>query len=77
LRYACRITLPGFALGALTVGGFFWLPQYFLLRVAGYLEMEQDFVVKRPGTRLRFTKTGRRAFEDCVAFPCDIVSKDE
>lgn len=33
--HAARITLLGFVLGALTVGGFFWLPQYFLLWVAG------------------------------------------
>jgi hypothetical protein len=32
---AARITWLGFALGALTVGGFFWLPQYFLLWMAG------------------------------------------
>jgi hypothetical protein len=32
---AARIALLGFALGVLTVGGFFWLPQYFLLWMAG------------------------------------------
>jgi hypothetical protein len=32
---ATRIALLGFALGALTVGGFFWLPQYFPLWMAG------------------------------------------
>lgn len=32
---ATRIALLGFALGALTVSGFFWLPQYFLLWMAG------------------------------------------
>lgn len=32
---ASRIVSLGFALGALTVGGFFWLPQYFLLWMAG------------------------------------------
>jgi hypothetical protein len=30
-----RIALLGLALGALTVGGYFWLPQYFLLWMAG------------------------------------------
>lgn len=30
-----RIVLLGVALGALTVGGYFWLPQYFLLWMAG------------------------------------------
>lgn len=34
-KRATRITLLGFVLGALTVGGFFWLPQYFLLWMAG------------------------------------------
>jgi hypothetical protein len=32
---ATRTALLGFALGALTVGGFFWLPQYFPLWMAG------------------------------------------
>lgn len=32
---ATRIALLGFALGVLTVGGFFWLPQYFPLWMAG------------------------------------------
>lgn len=32
---AARIALLGFVLGALTVGGFFWLPQYFLLWMVG------------------------------------------
>ncbi|HKX00840.1 MAG TPA: hypothetical protein VJN43_24065 [Bryobacteraceae bacterium] len=31
---AARITVLGFVLGALTVGGFLWLPQYFLLWMA-------------------------------------------
>jgi hypothetical protein len=30
-----RIALLGLALGVLTVGGYFWLPQYFLLWMAG------------------------------------------
>lgn len=30
-----RIALLGVALGALTIGGYFWLPQYFLLWMAG------------------------------------------
>lgn len=33
--HAARITWLGFMLGALTVGGFYWLPQYFLLWMAG------------------------------------------
>ncbi len=34
-KQATRTALLGFALGALTVGGFFWLPQYFSLWMAG------------------------------------------
>lgn len=33
--YAMRISLLGVALGVLTLGGYFWLPQYFLLWMAG------------------------------------------
>lgn len=47
------------------------------LEEAGYLEVEKDFVGKKPRTRVRLTKSGRRAFENYVAFLRDIVGKDE
>lgn len=34
-RHAERMALLGLALGILTLGGYFWLPQYFLLWMAG------------------------------------------
>jgi DNA-binding MarR family transcriptional regulator len=45
------------------------------LEQAGYLEVEKDFVGKKPRTRLRLTKTGRRAFEDYVAFLRELVGE--
>jgi DNA-binding MarR family transcriptional regulator len=47
------------------------------LEEAGYLEVEKDFVGKKPRTRVRLTKSGRRAFENYVAFLRDILGKDE
>lgn len=47
------------------------------LEEAGYLEVEKDFVGKKPRTRVRLTKSGRRAFQSYVAFLRDILSKDE
>lgn len=46
------------------------------LEQSGYLEVEKDFVGKKPRTRVRLTKTGRRAFEDYVKFLREIVGKD-
>jgi DNA-binding MarR family transcriptional regulator len=46
------------------------------LEQAGYVEVEKDFVGKKPRTRVRLTKTGRRAFENYVAFLRDLVGKD-
>ena len=37
------------------------------LESAGYVDVEKDFVGKRPRTRVTLTKEGRRAFEDYVA----------
>jgi len=46
------------------------------LEQSGYLEVEKDFVGKKPRTRVRLTKAGRRAFENYVAFLREIVGKD-
>jgi DNA-binding MarR family transcriptional regulator len=46
------------------------------LEQSGYLEMEKDFVGKKPRTRVRLTRTGRRAFEDYLAFLREIVGQD-
>lgn len=43
---------------------------------AGYLEVEKDFVGKKPRTRVRLTKAGRRAFENYVAFLREIVGSE-
>ncbi len=43
---------------------------------AGYLEVEKDFVGKKPRTRVRLTKAGRRAFENYVAFLREIVGNE-
>lgn len=46
------------------------------LEQSGYLEMEKDFVGKKPRTRVRLTKAGRRAFEDYIAFLREIVGQE-
>lgn len=46
------------------------------LEQAGYLEVEKDFVGKKPRTRMRLTKAGRRAFDNYVAFLREIVGKN-
>lgn len=38
------------------------------LEQAGYVAVEKDFADKRPRTRVKLTKQGRRAFEDYVAY---------
>jgi DNA-binding MarR family transcriptional regulator len=43
------------------------------LEQAGYVEVEKDFVGKKPRTRVRPSRAGRRAFEDYVAYLRDIV----
>jgi DNA-binding MarR family transcriptional regulator len=45
------------------------------LEEAGYAEVEKDFVAKRPRTRVRLTKAGRRAFENYVAYLRDIIDE--
>ncbi len=44
------------------------------LEAASYVEVEKDFVGKKPRTRVRLSKNGRRAFEDYVAYLRDIVA---
>jgi len=46
------------------------------LERSGYLEREKDFVGKKPRTRVRLTRTGRRAFEDYLALLWEIVGQD-
>lgn len=46
------------------------------LEQSGYLEVDKDFVGKKPRTRVRLTKAGRRAFESYVAFLREIVGRD-
>lgn len=46
------------------------------LEQAGYVEVEKDFVGKKPRTRVQLTKAGRRAFENYIAFLREIVGKD-
>jgi DNA-binding MarR family transcriptional regulator len=43
------------------------------LEDAGYAEVEKDFIGKKPRTRVRLSKKGRRAFEDYVAYLRDII----
>jgi DNA-binding MarR family transcriptional regulator len=46
------------------------------LEQSGYVEVEKDFVGKKPRTRVRLTKVGRRAFEDYIAFLREIVGQE-
>ena len=43
------------------------------LEQAGYLMVEKDFADKRPRTRVKLTRQGRRAFEAYVAGLKDII----
>lgn len=43
------------------------------LEEQGYLEVEKDFVRKKPRTRVRLSKTGRKAFEEYVAYLRELV----
>jgi len=45
------------------------------LESAGYVEVEKDFAGKKPRTRVRLTKAGRRAFEGYVTFLRDIIEQ--
>ena len=41
----------------------------------GYIVVEKDFDNKKPRTRVKLTKDGRRAFEAYVAFLRDIIDQ--
>ena len=43
------------------------------LEQAGYIEVEKDFVAKKPRTRVRLAKAGRRALENYIAYLREIV----
>jgi DNA-binding MarR family transcriptional regulator len=43
------------------------------LEQAGYVEVVKDFVAKKPRTRVRLIRAGRRAFEDYIAYLREIV----
>jgi len=45
------------------------------LEEAGYVEVEKDFVAKKPRTRIRLSKNGRRAFEEYVAYLREIIDQ--
>ncbi len=45
------------------------------LEQSGYVEVEKDFIGKKPRTRVRLTKAGRRAFENYVSFLREIVGQ--
>jgi DNA-binding MarR family transcriptional regulator len=44
------------------------------LEQAGYITVEKDFADKRPRTRVKLTKAGRRAFEDYVGYLRDLIA---
>ncbi len=43
------------------------------LEEAGYIDVEKDFIGKKPRTRVKLSRKGRRAFEDYVAYLRDII----
>src|SRR5579863_6539433 len=43
------------------------------LEQAGYIDVEKDFDGKKPRTRVRLARSGRRAFDDYVAYLREIV----
>ena len=43
------------------------------LEKAGYVEIEKDFVGKRPRTRVSISRAGRRAYEAHLAYLRDIL----
>lgn len=43
------------------------------LEEAGYVEIEKDFVARKPRTRVKLVRTGRRAFEEYIAYLREIV----
>jgi len=47
------------------------------LEQAGYIDIEKDFHGKKPRTRVRIARAGRRAFEAYVAYLREIVETSE
>lgn len=47
------------------------------LEESGYVEIQKDFVRKKPRTRVRLTRAGRRSFEEYVAYLREIVEQSE
>jgi DNA-binding MarR family transcriptional regulator len=43
------------------------------LEQAGYIEIEKDFVAKKPRTRVRLARAGRRALENYIGYLREIV----
>ena len=43
------------------------------LEKAGYLAIDKDFIAKKPRTRVRLTRSGRKAFTGHVAYLRDIL----
>src|ERR1041385_2825401 len=43
------------------------------LESAGYIAVEKDFVARKPRTRVRLTRPGRKAFASHVAYLRDIL----
>src|ERR1700679_2060713 len=43
------------------------------LEEAGYVEVEKDFIGKKPRTRVRLSKNGRRAFEDYILYLREVI----
>ena len=43
------------------------------LEDAGYVDVEKDFVGKKPRTRVKLSRKGRRAFDDYIAYLRDII----
>lgn len=46
------------------------------LEQANYVEVVKDFAAKKPRTRVRLTKEGRRAFEGYIEFLREIVNPE-
>jgi DNA-binding MarR family transcriptional regulator len=46
------------------------------LEQAGYIAVEKDFADKRPRTRVKLSKPGRKAFEDYVAYLQSILGAE-
>lgn len=47
------------------------------LEKAGYITVEKDFVGRKPRTRVRMTKTGRRAFDRHVSYLREILETSQ